>query len=200
MKRKSKEDKVKSCRLKIIEEEGKQLAVQLGEWAAHQRVQEKLKEIYDNLDLLDIANDRMAELLLPLQAVLVERVGPKPGSYPFQVLKRYTESLATKEQEAERQSEGVQLLMACREIFQAEDFLSTQDLIKRLVSRDEEPWGEISQGKEITPRKLALLLEPFGIKPARNDTQTERGYYRHSFKDAWARYLPPPPTAPPQPV
>jgi hypothetical protein len=52
--------------------------------------------------------------------------------------------------------------------------------------------------RPMTQGVMAKLLAPFGIKPAtiwplrRNaDTKSSRGYHRHQFEDAWARYCPP---------
>ena len=51
---------------------------------------------------------------------------------------------------------------------------------------DESPWRNY-RGKDITAETLAFLLEPFAIKPARNRTQKERGYYIADFIQPWKR-------------
>jgi hypothetical protein len=47
------------------------------------------------------------------------------------------------------------------------------------------------------------MLKPFGLKPAgtvRINGSTAKGYYRHQFEEAWARYLSPAPAPDPQGV
>src|SRR5262249_39782590 len=75
MKRKKKGDKVKKCRMKLVEAEGASIKAELCEWASSDDKREKAKALYDELETFDIENDRMAELLLPLQAILIAEGG-----------------------------------------------------------------------------------------------------------------------------
>jgi hypothetical protein len=73
------------------------------------------------------------------------------------------------------------------------DRIAVATLINHLCEITPRPWAEFGRsGKQITPNKLARLLKPLGISPQvlRIGDETHRGYYRHQFEEAWARYLP----------
>lgn len=146
-------------------------------------------EFYAGIGPLDIENDRMADLLLPLQAVLCIDDPDK-----LDILSAYAASLEEREKRPESQSSGVRLLIACREIFDGEKnpaFISTPVLIERLVSRTEEPWHRWNHGRGMTEEALANLLRPYGIRPTHNKPKTKRGYYVSDFQEAFERYLAP---------
>ena len=60
---------------------------------------------------------------------------------------------------------------------------------------EERPWTEYAEGRPLTPRHLAQLLEGFRIKAKqiRQGAATRKGYLRSDFADAFRRYLPPVP-------
>jgi hypothetical protein len=160
--------------------------------------------VYDGIEPFDIENDRMAELLTPLQAVLKVTGGPKA----VEVLKEYAKGLDERDKQQEMQSPEVRMLNACREIYDelGVKFLPTSSkngettLQKQLVARKEEPWAHWSRGERITPEAIANLLREFGIRSERNKAQTAKGYYRQRFEEAWARYLAPHPIPPKYPA
>lgn len=193
LERKSNDSKVQRYRSRVVEPEGHAIRERVGQWAEENR--ERLQGIYDRLDPFDIENDRMADLLLPLQAIM-EVIHPE-GMVELQ---RYAEALDARDKEQEVQSPGIRLLVACREIFTEatltkEDgkFLRTPDLIHRLCLRDEEPWPTYTRGKQITPEALARLLREFGIKSMFNRRRTAKGYFEYAFEEAWKKYHPPTP-------
>ena len=70
--------------------------------------------------------------------------------------------------------------------------IASDTLIERLVEITPRPWSEFGRsGKPITQNKLARLLKPLGIAPVqiRVEGEKARGYERHQFEDAFARYL-----------
>ena len=70
--------------------------------------------------------------------------------------------------------------------------IASDTLIERLVEITPRPWAEYGRsGKPITQNKLARLLKPPGIAPVqiRVEGEKARGYERHQFEDAFARYL-----------
>jgi Protein of unknown function (DUF3631) len=88
------------------------------------------------------------------------------------------------------------LLSNCHAAFNGHDHLATKDLITCLADDEEAPWGGWHKGNPISPRALAHLLEPFGVRPKTvrlSSSETARGYARESFEDAWKRYLAPHP-------
>lgn len=201
MRRKTAADSVRPYRSRVAEPEGEAIRTQLEAWATAN--QGRVQQVYDALEPFDLENDRLAEMLLPLMAVATVVA---PDRLPE--LEEYAESIQAKEREAERQSPGVMLLAACRDIFAPPKgkpyspgrFISTSDLILRLVVREEEPWATFTRGGTITPEAMATLLRPYGIQSTRNKTQTARGYTGRAFEEAWARYLPTPPGNPVSPV
>jgi hypothetical protein len=178
---------------------GEELRDKVSEWAEANR--ERVGAAYDAVGPFDIDNDRMADLLLPLQAVAAVVDGIDALDAFPQVrrggltgtLRQYAKYLDERGREQEAQSPGVRLLAACREILREwpGSFLPTAGPIKELAAREEEPWAHYSHGRAITPHALGDLLRPYGIKSERNVKQTARGYTEASFGEAWERYLPP---------
>lgn len=172
---------VERFRYKEAKKRGTKIKTKLEKWATT-----NLKAVtarYDALKPFDIDNDRMADLLMPLQAVLTGDA--------LAMLERYARLLDERDRERETQSPGIQLLMACRELFKGMKFISTKSLIAKLVAREEEPWAEWNNGRPISPEKLAGLLREYKIRSQRTPDQKYTGYYAVHFKDAWTRYLPP---------
>jgi hypothetical protein len=88
----------------------------------------------------------------------------------------------------------VRLLQDCKAAFNGHEHLATKDLIAFLTENEEAPWGGWHKGSPISPRALAGLLEPFGVRPRTvrlSSDETARGYAREGFEDPWNRYLGP---------
>ncbi len=89
---------------------------------------------------------------------------------------------------------GVQLLTDLRSIFLGQSALKmgSKDLCDRLAKIEESPWAEWNRGQAISPPRLARLLRPFKVRPTtiRTGRDTEKGYPKEAFEDAWKRYLP----------
>jgi hypothetical protein len=187
LRRKTPDEDVLPFRSRLVEPMGRELHDRLSAWADEHA--ERVAKVYDTLDVFPIANDRLAELLLPLQAVLTAADESR-----LDELAEYAKALDAKD--AETESPGIRLLIACRQIFNrvkpdkhGARFLATANLISCLANRSEEPWHRWTRGGLMTAEALANLLRPFGIRPQRNADQSARGYFAHAFEDAWARYL-----------
>jgi hypothetical protein len=205
IKRKHKDEKTERSRERVWGPKGEKLGKALAKWAKDSKRKKRITEVYDRLDLFAMDNERMAEMLLPLQAVVIEEFGE--DSLPYRALRHYALGSEALDREAEKDSAGLLLLRAIREIFAEKDgdFLPTPDLIQALCRRDEEPWYEYTHGKPINDVRIAGLLADYEIKSGRNKDRTARGYYKADFRDAWERYLTPPllsrkPVQPGQPV
>ena len=89
---------------------------------------------------------------------------------------------------------AVLLLADLRELFAAKatDKLSTCDIVAHLTQLDTRPWPEWKQGRPLTARQLARLLERFGVRPrtVRDGGERFKGYTLEGFEDAFARYTP----------
>ena len=96
--------------------------------------------------------------------------------------------------EGEDTSVGVTLLTDLAALFadRNTDRLSSVTICEALADMEDRPWPEWSKGKPITPRQLAKLLNPFGVRPKqiRIGEQTKKGYMKEWFNDAFARYTP----------
>ena len=136
--------------------------------------------------LPDALNDRDQDNWEPLMAI-AECAGPD------WVQRATAAALKLSGTNADSTSTGHELLVDIREIFVREqvDKISTADLIYELCVDDERPWDSYNRGREITPRQLANLLSPYGIKSktVRVDGRTPKGYAASQFIDAFARYL-----------
>lgn len=94
------------------------------------------------------------------------------------------------------ESHATTLLADLKAVFGATkaDRLASTEIIAALVAMEDRPWPEWRDGRPLTPRQLAKVLEPFGIRPRaqREGRSVFKGYTRESFADAFARYLSPP--------
>ena len=166
MKWKTQSDPVEPYRSRIVEPKGKLISEELEQWATNNA--DRVADVYDHMETFAIENDRMAELLLPLQAVLkVVDAGRLPE------LEQYAKALDECDAQSERETPGVQLLLACREIFAVKfakakkggtRFLATTELIEKLVQRDQERWAHWPRGRQISPEAIANLLRPYGVR------------------------------------
>lgn len=100
---------------------------------------------------------------------------------------------------------GLQLLADLRLLLEGypSDRVPSAELLSRLASMAGRPWAELDAGRPMTPRRLAMLLEPFGIRPtdAKIGKRTKRVYLLRSFDQPFLLHLPPTVRcAPPDPV
>jgi putative DNA primase/helicase len=197
LERKTEQETILQDRMRKIEARGKVLKERLEGWASDESVMAKAAGIYDALEKWKFGNDRIAEFLLPLQAVL-DMEGEHAA---LDALEGWIQSVEESGRKIENQQDHVRLLAACRDIFMrcGREFFPTEDLINFLVDRDGEPWSTYTGGIRISAFALAKLFrkfEGYDIKPQRNKEGTHNGYSRARQEKAWPRYLPPyvPPT------
>lgn len=187
LRRKTPADVVKRFRHRLVAQEGEVLKIGLENWCRENR--DKIQDVYDHIEPFPIDNDRMADLLTPLQAVLAVANGPR------EVLKEYAFLLDRRDREQEMQTPGVQLLFACKELFEGKAFIGTDLLIERLKARKEEPWDRWNR-TGLNRETLSALLRPYDIRPGKYQKKRNgkveqlRGYFARDFQDAWDRYTP----------
>jgi putative DNA primase/helicase len=83
------------------------------------------------------------------------------------------------------------------------DRLSSTEIVDVLGKMEDRPWPEWKNGKPITPRQLAKLLDAFGIVPVSiklGTGATPKGYHLRSFREALRRYPPSQSATPPHPL
>lgn len=140
-------------------------------------------------------DDRQQEIWEPLLAIADLTGGAWPAQSRSAALQLHTEP------DLDDLPMSVLLLADIRRAFdQIGTWGSSSDqLCRTLRDFPEAPWGSwrthgVRTG--ITPRALARMLRPFGIKPktirvgGETDKPTIKGYRYEWFEDAWSRYVP----------
>jgi hypothetical protein len=175
-------EKVERFRLRDVEGEATLLREAVIQWTGP--ILPDLRAARPNLpsELTDRQQDG-AEALL----AIADAAG---GEWPIVARRALLEICASEPDE----STGVILLGDIRAIFDSQhsDRLSSAALVSALTEIETSPWIEWRNGKPLSARGLAKLLQPFGIRPSsvRIGAQTPKGYERSAFHDAFLRYLP----------
>ncbi len=208
MQRKTPNDACLRLLSRVYEPRGQAIHDALAAWA--EQYGESLGIFYQDVEEFDLGNDRMADLLRPLQAIAQCEV------QHYDLLEAYAKRIADRDQEQSLQSQGTRLLAAIRDAFSVQDekgqvplFYPTADLLE--VLNQDETFKQLNWGKGLGPESLRGLLDtyrdgsgnPISSVRQRGKKQS-RGFYREQFVDAWDRYLPPasvgPPTSPTLPI
>jgi Protein of unknown function (DUF3631)/Bifunctional DNA primase/polymerase, N-terminal/Primase C terminal 1 (PriCT-1) len=142
-------------------------------------------------DLPDELDDRAQDITESLLAI-ADVAG---GDWPRRARRAVIELRGNSEL-ADDDEIGVELLADVRHAFGSEnvDRLSTERLLVVLCTDKERPWATWHRGDAISPRVLANILRPFGIRSNTlrlPDETRAKGFKRDQFEDAWNRYLPP---------
>lgn len=136
----------------------------------------------------DNLHDRAADNWRPLISI-ADAVG---GKWP-ELARRAAMELSG-DNVGDDDSAGVMLLTDLQTIFKKDGSLhiASTDLVEKLVEIEERPWPEWHHQKPITPRQVARLLKPFGVKPTnvRIGSKIPKGYRLEDFNDAFSRYVP----------
>ena len=74
-----------------------------------------------------------------------------------------------------------------REVFGDDETLTSTVLISRLAEIEEAPWATYSNGKPISPHKVASLLKRFGVKPVKREKAN--CYRKSDLSRVWGLYL-----------
>jgi hypothetical protein len=131
-------------------------------------------------------HNRVVDCWLPLLAI-ADWIGK-----PWAAVARKA-ALALSPNDADAGSQSVQLLADIRTIFheRATDQIFSEDLVKELGQMEDRRWPEWRNGKPITKNQMAGILRKFKIGPRtiRIKDQTNKGYVRDWFKEAFLCYL-----------
>jgi len=131
-------------------------------------------------------HDRAADNWRPLIAI-----GDVAGGRWAQLARDVALALTDAEDE---HSISVMLLKDIKELFDrmAADRLPTELVLEQLHRLEHRPWPEWRQGRPISARQLARLLQPFGVVPGTirlEAGRTAKGYKLAAFADPFERYL-----------
>jgi hypothetical protein len=148
--------------------------------------QAAIEEAYKRLmgEDLEFLTDRDADLWIPLFAICTVSVPDRLAE-----LKGCAISLSgAKSGDDEDDSYPLKLLTDIKAVWPGgEEHLDTATLIEKLKALEESPWTE----HELSPRKVAKMLRPFGVKSRniRVGQRIPKGYDYDALKSAFDRYL-----------
>lgn len=174
-----------------IKATAEELSRRLADW-----IEKRPPSFKQSPDFPDILSDRQKDGARILLAI-ADAAG---GDWPSQARAVLCKIYGTRP--ADDTSMGIQLLADLRLIYDEDDQfekMATTDLLEKLWKVETSPWAEWNRGKPMTAVGLSRLLKPFEIYPKniRTGAVVQRGYERSQFEDAWGRYLPNNPPAPP---
>jgi len=175
MRRRAEGERVQPLRARRARKYLEPLRADLGRAVRH--LTEQLADAEPDLPV----DDRAADVWEPLVAI-ADAAG---GDWPSRA--RGACAAIGRGAEPEDDEPSVRLLADLRVVFGEGDALATTEILGRLKSIDDAPWADWARGSGLTPRGLAALLRPYGVKPAKWSGGT-RGYRRDDLADAWARY------------
>lgn len=137
----------------------------------------------------DALNDRAADNWRPLLAI-ADQAG---GEWPARA--RQSALLLSESAAGEDDAPAVLLLADIQGYFKEQevDRVATADLLAHLTGLETRPWPEWKQGRPLTARQLAGLLNRFGVVPhtIRDGGVTMKGYLLSDLGESFSRYLPP---------
>jgi len=180
----------KSVKYRELESTGDTIKERIEEWKS--KVTKRATNLYIKdhiLPELPTTNDRMKDLLLPLQ--VVTKLLGESDDYLYEYAE-YIEERGTRE---DSRSIGVRLLEASRSIMKDSSFISTADLLLGLHEREGEPWATYSTGRPMTSEALACILRKYAVRPVKKQTTIKgkqrciRGYLRTHLEREWNKYL-----------
>ncbi|MFZ4279665.1 DUF3631 domain-containing protein [Streptomyces rhizosphaericola] len=199
MRRRARNEKIEPYRTRIHEKEGFALRDRLATWA--QQVSERVMNVWPTMP--KGVTDRPADVWEPLLAV-ADAAG---GDWPDRAREACVVLVAASKAN-DKGSLGVRLLADLRDhIMVGIDRLPTVAILDRLNALDDAPWADL-HGKPLDNRRLSKMLaeymtadnEPITSRNIKTAGSVLKGYYAADLRDAWARYLPPPPESPLPPL
>jgi putative DNA primase/helicase len=182
MRRKAPGERTERLRSDRIFKEFHPLRQKITRWA-----KDNLRQLTDyEPQVPESLNDRAQDSWRPLLAI-AELAGERWTGYG--------RASAVKLSEGKSEVSRRTLLLAdIRDIFRqlGTGRMASADICTRLGIMEEHPWPEWRDGRPITVRQLARMLEPLDIRPKqlRMGDVNIRGYELTDFADSFARYLP----------
>jgi len=183
MQRKRKTDKTQRFNLRRVSRPAKLLQEEIARLVGSEK--KALREAYDQASPLEFLEDREEDLFTPVFVVCATFSPSRLGE-----LKGCALALTGAKAEADvDDSLGLRLLKDISQVWpEGQRYISTEDLLSRLRGLAESPW---QTGVELTPRKLAWMLRPFGVtsRTVRLESGTPRGYAREDFIPCFSSYV-----------
>jgi Protein of unknown function (DUF3631) len=184
MQRRSANQRVERFRSSRAKNEAQDVVDTVVSWTAEH--DEAVKAECEAMADLEFLNDRDAEIWMPLFTVCKLAV----PEHLEELQKSAKKLCASKETDDQDSSLPLRLLADLRAVWRdGEINMATTDILAALRELDESPWRS---DIELTPRKLARFLRPFGIQRRTvrtSSTTTFKGYSRAELEKAATRYL-----------
>ena len=179
MHRKRPNEKIKRWRSVEVRKAGTTLARKAMCWVEDNR--EMLAHLYDRIPVLQLENDRLAELLQPLRTVLT--AADKRRLPTLEQSARRLDKVDIDDQPVE-----LRLIAAVREVLEGDEwkgitFVSTQSLADELKKLPEAGWN-------LTARSLGCRLRRFNLRSEHKKDKTCRGFKTKALLDIAERYTP----------
>lgn len=185
MRRRAPGEKVRQWRTRRARPELHNIRDRLRDW-----VLSKI-EILETLEPELPAEDRAADVWEPLVAI-ADVAGE---GWPHRA-RQACKALAGTANQDDPHSAGERLLADLRAVFAGAGQLPTAAILDRLAQIEEAPWATWHRGERLSPRALAGLLRPYGVRSRklRVGDSTPNGYRLDDLLDSWQRYVPEPGT------
>jgi hypothetical protein len=130
--------------------------------------------------------DRNADIWEPLIAV----ADLDGGDWPNRARRSAVALVA--QSRCNRPSLGLMLLRDLHTLYAGSvtETLPTEQIIAQLTDMEMSPWDDV-EGKPLDARRLARLLDNYGVKPRniRVPARVVKGYHVADLRDPWARYV-----------
>ena len=169
-----------------IDDEARDLGRWLSEWADVVRDAVRL----ERPTLPDEVKGRARERWAPLKRVAVAAGGRWPHLVDRLAIEDIVEQQLAREEGVVVDRPHVVLLHHIAEVWEAENFLPTEQLSDRLVMAHPETWGDFSSfGKRLTPQRLGRMLSGnYKIHTSRLSATGPRGYTAAALTTASRRF------------
>jgi hypothetical protein len=179
MQRKTRDEKTRRFLFQRAEPEARRIREPISAWARENSG--TVAAAYANAPDLDFLDDRDAESWMPLFSVLaIADLQRLPE------LSTCAEILCDQKDAADESLAVRALLDAAAVLRDGEDHVTSAELVNRMRSVEEAPWG----GPDFDARRLARLLRPFGLRSRvfRSGDATPRGYEAAKIREGAYRY------------
>jgi phage/plasmid primase-like uncharacterized protein len=181
MRRRAPGEHVDPYRRRIHAPIGHQLRDRLKDWAS---------QIHGHLNTNPLMPDGITDRNADVWEALLAVADAAGGDWPKRA--RVAAVALVAAAKGNQPSLGIRLLTDLRKFFDKQlSSAWTVDMLAALHSVEESPWADL-RGKPLDSRRLANLLQPYGVtsKQVKIGGINQRGYLREDLHDAWTRYLP----------
>ncbi len=180
------EDTIEDSDWELIEDEAQKLHSAITDWANTSR--DRVKGLV--VDLPKGCIGRSKEKWRPLKRVAVVAGGHWPTTTNRLIVQDLAEDATEREAGLKMQVPGVLLMQDLYTVWpNGENFVSTRDLVAKLVGHNSDYWGpNSSYGKALTETRLGrIVVQVSKVTSVRPGGRGPRGYLRTRLEPVWQR-------------